>query len=50
LKNVIKGARSVDLPELDEIMELSDQIAVMYRGKIAAILPANQTTKENIAY
>jgi simple sugar transport system ATP-binding protein len=35
-------------PELDEIMELSDQIAVMYRGKIAAILPANQTTKENI--
>lgn len=35
-------------PELDEIMELSDQIAVMYRGKIVAILPADQTTKENI--
>jgi general nucleoside transport system ATP-binding protein len=35
-------------PELDEIMELSDQIAVMYRGKIVAILPANQTTKENV--
>jgi simple sugar transport system ATP-binding protein len=35
-------------PELDEIMELSDKIAVMYRGKIVAILPADQTTKEQI--
>jgi simple sugar transport system ATP-binding protein len=35
-------------PELDEIMELSDQIAVIYRGKIVAILPAGQTTKEQI--
>ena len=25
--------------ELDEIMELSDRIAVMYRGKIVDILP-----------
>jgi simple sugar transport system ATP-binding protein len=35
-------------PELDEIMELSDKIAVMYRGKIVSILPADQTTKEHI--
>ncbi len=35
-------------PELDEIMELSDQIAVMYRGKIIAIIPAEEATKENI--
>jgi general nucleoside transport system ATP-binding protein len=35
-------------PELDEIMELSDQIAVMYRGKITAIVPAEQATKEYI--
>ncbi len=34
--------------ELDEIMELSDRIAVMYRGKIVAVLPAAQTTKEQI--
>ena len=27
-------------PELDEIMSLSDRIAVMYRGKIMDILPA----------
>lgn len=35
-------------PELDEIMELSDRIAVMYRGKILAILPAEETTKEQV--
>ncbi|MBN2548272.1 MAG: ABC transporter ATP-binding protein [Anaerolineales bacterium] len=34
--------------ELDEIMELSDRIAVMYRGKIIAILPAEQATKEEV--
>ena len=34
--------------ELDEIMELSDRIAVMYRGKIIEILPAEKTTKEQI--
>jgi general nucleoside transport system ATP-binding protein len=32
--------------ELDEVMELSDRIAVMYRGKIVSILPAKQATKE----
>jgi simple sugar transport system ATP-binding protein len=35
-------------PELDEIMELSDRIAVMYRGKIVEILPANTATKEGV--
>lgn len=35
-------------PELDEIMELSDRIAVMYRGKIFAIVQSNQVTKEQI--
>lgn len=35
-------------PELDEVMELSDRIAVMYRGKITAILPADQVTKEQV--
>jgi len=35
-------------PELDEIMELSDRIAVMYRGKIVAIVPADQATKSYI--
>ncbi|RME07111.1 MAG: ABC transporter ATP-binding protein [Anaerolineae bacterium] len=34
--------------ELDEIMELSDRIAVMYRGKILAVLDAAETTKEEI--
>ncbi len=35
-------------PELDEIMSLSDRIAVMYRGKIMDILPANQVTREQL--
>lgn len=35
-------------PELDEVMELSDRIAVMYRGKIVAIVPAEKATKEYI--
>ncbi len=35
-------------PELDEIMELSDRIAVIYRGKILAILPAASVTKEHV--
>ena len=34
--------------ELDEIMELSDRIAVMYRGKIVDILPAAETSKEAV--
>jgi ABC-type uncharacterized transport system ATPase subunit len=34
--------------ELDEILELSDQIGVMYRGKIVAVVPAERATKEYI--
>lgn len=35
-------------PELDEIMELSDRIAVMYRGQILAIVPNQGISKEYI--
>jgi simple sugar transport system ATP-binding protein len=35
-------------PELDEVMGLSDLIAVMYEGKIVSILPADQVTKEEV--
>ena len=35
-------------PELDEIMSLSDRIAVMYGGKILAILPAREATREGL--
>jgi general nucleoside transport system ATP-binding protein len=34
--------------ELDEIMQLSDRIAVMYRGKLVAIVPAAEATKQKI--
>lgn len=34
--------------ELDEVMGLADRIAVMYRGKIVAILPAQGATKEGV--
>jgi ABC-type uncharacterized transport system ATPase subunit len=34
--------------ELDEIMELSDRIAVMYRGKIVDILPGEGAVKEKV--
>ena len=34
--------------ELDEVMQLSDRIAVMYRGKIVAILDAATATKEQV--
>jgi simple sugar transport system ATP-binding protein len=33
-------------PELDEILALSDRIAVMYRGRVVAIVEAAQATKE----
>ena len=32
--------------ELDEILQLSDRIAVMYRGKIIATVPSDEATKE----
>jgi simple sugar transport system ATP-binding protein len=35
-------------PELDEIMQLSDRIAVMYRGKFVAIVNADEVTKEYV--
>ena len=34
--------------ELDEVMELSDRIAVMFRGKIVDVLPAEDATKEGV--
>ena len=34
--------------ELDEILALSDRIAVMYRGKIVATLPAASATREQL--
>ena len=35
-------------PELDEVMQLSDRIAVMYRGKIVAVLDGMKATKEAV--
>jgi simple sugar transport system ATP-binding protein len=34
--------------ELDEVMQLSDRIAVLYRGKIMGIVDAKTTSKENL--
>jgi simple sugar transport system ATP-binding protein len=34
--------------ELDEIMSLSDRIAVMYKGEIIDIVPRDEATRENI--
>jgi ABC-type uncharacterized transport system ATPase subunit len=35
-------------PELDEILELSDRIAVIYRGKIVAVIPGERASKEYV--
>jgi simple sugar transport system ATP-binding protein len=35
-------------PELDEVISLSDRIAVMYRGQVVATLPAKEATKERL--
>ena len=35
-------------PELDEILSLSDRIAVMYKGQVVATLPAAEATKEKL--
>jgi len=35
-------------PELDEIMSLSDRIAVMFKGKFIAIMPAEEATREKL--
>ena len=34
--------------ELDEIMELSDRIGVMYRGRLVAILDAESAEKDRV--
>jgi len=34
--------------ELDEILSLSDRIAVMYRGQIVATLDAKEATREQL--
>jgi len=34
--------------ELDEIMQLSDRIVVIFRGHIVATVPAKEATKEYI--
>jgi simple sugar transport system ATP-binding protein len=34
--------------ELDEVLELSDRIGIMYRGEIVAIVDARQADKEEI--
>jgi simple sugar transport system ATP-binding protein len=33
---------------LDEIMSLADRIAVIYKGRIVAVLPAESATKEQL--
>lgn len=35
-------------PELDEIMSLSDRIAVMFEGRFLAILPVEETSREQL--
>jgi simple sugar transport system ATP-binding protein len=34
--------------ELNEVLALSDRIAVMYRGKFAAVMPASEATEESL--
>lgn len=34
--------------ELDEIMSLADRIAVMYRGRIVDVLPADEASREDV--
>jgi simple sugar transport system ATP-binding protein len=35
-------------PELDEVMSLADRIAVMFEGRIIALLPAAEATREKL--
>jgi ABC-type uncharacterized transport system ATPase subunit len=35
-------------PELDEVMALADRIAVMYRGRIVAAVPAGTASREQL--
>jgi simple sugar transport system ATP-binding protein len=34
--------------ELDEVLALADRVAVMYRGRIVDVLPAERATKERV--
>ncbi len=34
--------------DLDEVLSLSDRVAVMFRGKIAALLPSQEATRERV--
>jgi ABC-type uncharacterized transport system ATPase subunit len=34
--------------ELDEIMDLADRVAVMYQGRIMAVVPASRVTREQL--
>jgi simple sugar transport system ATP-binding protein len=34
--------------ELNEVLALSDRIAVMYRGKFAAVMPSSEATEESL--
>jgi simple sugar transport system ATP-binding protein len=34
--------------ELNEVLALSDRVAVMYRGKFAVVMPASQATEETL--
>jgi simple sugar transport system ATP-binding protein len=36
--------------ELEEVLSLSDRVAVMYRGQIAGVLDASEATPELIGY
>jgi simple sugar transport system ATP-binding protein len=35
-------------PELDEIFDLADRIAVMFAGRILAVLPAKKASREQV--
>jgi simple sugar transport system ATP-binding protein len=34
--------------ELDEVTSLADRIAVLYRGRVAALRPADQLTRDQL--
>ncbi len=35
-------------PELDEVLALADRVAVMYRGRIVEVLPAERATRDRV--
>ena len=50
LENVKKDGKAILLvsADLDEVMDMSDRIVVMYEGKITGILDAKTATKEEV--